>query len=118
MHLMATKSFELGNNDGLNLIPGRVEPHDNGSTQIGWRPLVFRRPSEIFSTFEAQEFYFNNSYRFVTENKYIFATVGNSGGNVAAVKNGTALGLQFHPEKSQNIGTAFLSRAIESLDSG
>ena len=116
MHLMATKSLELGNNTGLNLIPGRVVPNDDSRVLVGWRALDIKKNVSFLSGVNGQEFYFNNTYRYVTDVQNIIANVEGSLSSAAIVKKGSALGVQFHPEKSQRNGIDFIKMVIENSD--
>jgi glutamine amidotransferase len=58
--------------------------------------------------------YFLHSYHFVPESGVSAAAMTDHGGGlVAAVARDNILGVQFHPEKSQDYGLALLGRFLE-----
>ena len=95
---------------------GRVVPNENSKVLVGWRALDVKKSVSFLSDVNDQEFYFNNTYRYVTNAQNIIANVEGSLSSAAIVKKGTALGVQFHPEKSQQNGLEFIKMVIESSD--
>ena len=121
MQLLFSKSYEFGEHKGLNLIPGSVRaiaeviPEDLKIPQMGWNSLNITRPGGVFSnTHEGEHVYFVHSYSARCEDKYITATTEYGAELVAAVQKGNIFGVQFHPEKSGNVGLGIL-RAFCSL---
>jgi glutamine amidotransferase len=63
---------------------------------------------------EAGEAYFLHSFHFAaTDPHHVAAMTDHGEGLVAAVARANILGVQFHPEKSQNYGLATLRRFLE-----
>ncbi|MBR0035720.1 MAG: imidazole glycerol phosphate synthase subunit HisH, partial [Synergistaceae bacterium] len=60
------------------------------------------------NTHEGEHVYFVHSYSARCEDKYITATVEYGAELVAAVQRGNIYGVQFHPEKSGNVGLGIL----------
>ena len=115
MQLLFTKSYEFGEYDGLNLIPGEVRPIRNvipeslKIPQMGWNSLTFTNPSEIYSHTQKDSYvYFVHSYAAFCEEKYITATTDYGAALTASVQNGNIYGVQYHPEKSGNVGLDIL----------
>ncbi len=120
MQLLFTKSYEFGEHDGLNLIPGSVRaiaeiiPQGLKIPQMGWNSLHLARSGGVFArTHEGEYVYFVHSYSARCEEKYITATTNYGADLVAAVQRGNVYGVQFHPEKSGNVGLEILRAFCE-----
>lgn len=120
MQLLFSKSYEFGEHDGLNLIPGDVRsiseviPDDLKIPQIGWNSLHFTNPSGLFSnSHEGDYVYFVHSYSVFCDSSYITATTNYGADLTAAVQFGNVYGAQFHPEKSGNFGLNMLRAFCE-----
>ena len=111
MQLLADKSFEKGETEGLRLIPGdiiRLEPKNNKERipHIGWNEIHYNQQSSIFQDINNDsDFYFVHSFHFNPKNKKdVIATTPYCGGFISAVQNENIIGVQFHPEKSSRAG--------------
>lgn len=120
MQLLFTKSYEFGEFDGLNLIPGDVKPIRNiipaglKIPQMGWNSLKFTNPSSIYAaTHEGEYVYFVHSYAAFCPPEYITATTNYGADLTASVQNGNIYGVQYHPEKSGNAGLEILRSFCE-----
>lgn len=120
MQLLFTKSYEFGEFNGLNLIPGNVKPISDvipesfKIPQMGWNSLDFINPSEIYSrTPENSYVYFVHSYAAFCDERYVTATTDYGAPLTASVQNGNIYGVQYHPEKSGNIGLDILRAFCE-----
>jgi glutamine amidotransferase len=110
MQLFGDRSSELGNHEGLGWIPGAVSllapnipslsvPH------VGWNETNPRDGSPLFRGITAEaHFYFDHSFHFQCDERFVMARADYGGNIVAAVGRENILGVQFHPEKSQNSG--------------
>lgn len=120
MQLLATKGLEHGEHDGLGWISGQVVPMKPADPSLkiphmGWNTAQYTKQAVEIAPFlkKTQKndpyFYFVHSFMFESkEEENILATV-NYGGNVTAiVGKANILGVQFHPEKSQEDGLALL----------
>lgn len=113
MQLMAEAGDEHGRHAGLGWIEGTVrklEPSNDAIKvpHMGWNDVM---PSEPHPLIEAGEAYFLHSFAF--EGSDVLATTEHGGSVVAAIGRDNRLGVQFHPEKSQRYGLAFLSRFLD-----
>jgi glutamine amidotransferase len=78
---------------------------------MGWNDV---RPYECAALIERGEAYFLHGYHFdVADTADVLATTDHGGALVAAVGRDNVMGVQFHPEKSQMYGIAFLKRFLE-----
>jgi glutamine amidotransferase len=118
MQLLASRSTEFGEHEGLGLIPGSVDylatdaalriPH------VGWNDLTVRRADPILSALgEEPTFYFVHSFEFHPSDPYAVTAVTDYGRAVTAcVGSGRVFGVQFHPEKSGDDGLALLGSFV------
>jgi imidazole glycerol-phosphate synthase subunit HisH len=120
MQLLADAGEEFGRHEGLGWIPGTVRLVERNDAAIkvphmGWNDVTLRGARQgISALLETGEAYFLHSYHFDAANDDHVAAVTDHGGPlVAAVARDTIIGSQFHPEKSQAYGLAFLSRFLE-----
>jgi glutamine amidotransferase len=115
MQLMAATSEEHGKHAGLGWIGGtvrRLTPADPALKvpHMGWNDVMPLRAHALIPPGEA---YFLHSYAFVADDPADLIAVTDHGGPVtAAIGRDTMLGVQFHPEKSQAYGLAFLARFL------
>lgn len=116
MQLLADKGVEHGGCAGLGWIGGEVVPivPTDQSVKVphmGWNAVELDTPHPLL---EAGEAYFLHSYHFRAANPaHVLAHSSHGGEVVATVGVDNIIGVQFHPEKSQRYGLAFLSRFLE-----
>ena len=121
MQLLFEKSFEFGEHEGLNLIPGAVRyigeviPKDLKIPQIGWNCLKLGKADEKSGIIknEGEYVYFVHSYAAFCDEKFITATTNYGADLTASVQNKNVYGVQFHPEKSGNVGLNILRAFCE-----
>lgn len=112
MQLLASTSSEGGLHSGLGLVPGEVHPLPCGAWNIGWCRV--QAEDGMLSPFSGAQFYFNHSFHFIGGGPFVSMTISEV--NIAAaVRRGSVMGVQFHPEKSQSAGRSLLRAAIEGL---
>ena len=117
---------------GLGLIPGRVVALPGGRDafgrrlkvpQMGWNTLSFARGPMAEKLGEAARsagpagpaVYFVHGFHARPEDPAdVLATTDHGGEVVAIAGRGHVLGMQFHPEKSQQVGLALLRAAAEA----
>ena len=116
MQLMADAGEEHGRHAGLGWIGGtvrRLAPADPALKvpHMGWNDVHAATPHPLIVPGEA---YFLHSYAFdVADPPCLAATTDHGGPLTAAVARDTMIGVQFHPEKSQAYGLAFLRRFLD-----
>lgn len=117
MQLLADAGEEFGRHEGLGWIPGtvrRIEPADAFTKvpHMGWNDVTLTGTAPAL--LEGGEAYFLHSYHFdAADPAHVAAVTDHGGPLVAAVARDTIIGCQFHPEKSQRYGLAFLSRFLQ-----
>ncbi len=115
MQLLATRSSEFGEHQGLDLIPGSVERLQTAPglriPHVGWNDLAVQRPDDPILGALGPEptFYYVHSYEFRPDDPASVTGVTDYGRAVTAtVGEGNVFGVQFHPEKSGADGLALL----------
>ncbi len=110
MQLLADEGHEHGVHAGLGWIPGVVERLEPGADALkiphsGWNDVTPAPGSGM----AAGSAYFVHSYRLTARDPADVAATTDYGQRFAAVvRRGPVTGVQFHPEKSQAYGLAFL----------
>lgn len=114
MQLLFDKSFENGVYEGLGVVPGQVVRFDVKGLKVphmGWNNLVIRDNALFDSKGEDEYVYFVHSYHAAqVPEEYIIAEADYGYRFTAAVRKDNVYGLQFHPEKSGDIGLDMLKR--------
>lgn len=115
MQLLATEGCEGSRTPGLGLIAGTVQRLEGGDNtiripHIGWNEVDLTRHCSLFNNIRSgSNFYFVHSYALVCERAQdVVAHTSYGAGFVSAVESGTVYGVQFHPEKSQDLGFQLL----------
>lgn len=116
MQMLADKGIEFGEHRGLGWIGGTVRAIESASEDIkiphmGWNDVT---PTEGHDLLEPGEAYYLHGYHFDAASEAdILARTSHGGPLVSAVGRDNIVGVQFHPEKSQAYGLAFLGRFLE-----
>ena len=123
MQLMATRGKEHVTTDGLNWIAGDVEkitPREENLKipHMGWNTLDVIREHPVLERLplgpKGRHAYFVHSYHLNAANEAdVLARADYGGPLTAIVGKDTAIGTQFHPEKSQRFGLALISNFLK-----
>ncbi|MEV5028948.1 imidazole glycerol phosphate synthase subunit HisH [Paenibacillus sp. LPE1-1-1.1] len=112
MQLLFTESEEYGTNEGLNLLPGKVARFsgDYKIPHMGWNKLSFlQEQSPLFSGLTEGHVYFVHSFHAKPEQASdLLATTDYYQQVTAIVGRDNVFGMQFHPEKSGELGMQLL----------
>ena len=118
MQLLFERSYEYGVTEGLGLISGEVRPIASiipigyKVPHIGWNALRFSdkgKNSEVFKYItEGDYVYFVHSFAGMDCDESVIATAEYGDEITAAVACGNVYGMQFHPEKSGDVGLKIL----------
>lgn len=116
MQLLAEQSQEHGLTAGLGLIPGNVVPFPGGGWHIGWNAIEATNTDGLFAECDGMAMYFNHSFIFDAPSEYrVYAARTDGDPFPVGVRRGNLVGMQFHPEKSQDAGRALLRTLVEGL---
>ncbi|NWL86004.1 imidazole glycerol phosphate synthase subunit HisH [Paenibacillus sp. 79R4] len=124
MQLLFSASEEHGLHDGLGLLPGhavRFSPECGLKVpHMGWNRLQFKQPEHpLLSGLDEGHVYFVHSYHVLPEREQDLLAVTDYGQPVTAiVGRGNVFGMQFHPEKSGELGMALLRNFLALVASG
>jgi glutamine amidotransferase len=123
MQLMATRGKEYVTTEGFNWIAGDVEkitPRDESLKipHMGWNTLDLVREHTVLERLplgpKGRHGYFVHSYHLNAANEEDVLARADYGGPVTAIVcRDTAIGTQFHPEKSQRFGQALISNFLK-----
>ena len=118
--LLGISSTEEGHENGLNLIPLKVEKFKFNKTHlkiphIGFNSVVFNSQDKLFQGLKNEaDFYFVHSYRFRSYSLDGYISYCDDGEKfLAAYHKDNIYGTQFHPEKSQTNGLILLKNFFE-----
>ena len=120
MQLMASSSGE-GNTKGLNWIDATVDKF-NVTDQLkykiphtGWNQIKTLKNSKLLNGIvDSSEFYFVHSYHFKCNDTVdALCSTDYESAFISAVEHDNIFGVQFHPEKSHDIGMQLLKNFIE-----
>jgi glutamine amidotransferase len=123
MQLLASVGEEHEPTEGLGWIPGRVVRIEPGDQRLkvphmGWNTLEAHRAHPLIEGLDlgphGLHAYFLHAYHLVPDDETDVVASASYGGRVTAlVARDNVAGVQFHPEKSQRLGLALLSRFVE-----
>jgi glutamine amidotransferase len=122
MQLLFERSFEYGEHEGLGLLRGDVIamdgmlPGELKIPHIGWNALHVCSEHPVFKYIKDGDFvYFVHSYYATSCDDSLLATTEYGKQITAAVALNNVMGMQFHPEKSGEVGLNIL-RAFAELE--
>lgn len=120
MQLLASTGTEHGDHAGLDLIKGKVVRLETGDRaaripHIGWNSVNIAQGTKSYADSEdEQDFYFVHSYVFEPDESAVISGKCTHGKEfVASVEKDNIWGAQYHPEKSQKAGLAYLQNFLK-----
>ncbi len=106
MQILCKSSEESIENKGLNLIDGKIIKLKEKN--IGWQKININKKYNKFKFCDKSFFYFNHSYFY--KGRKVVAYCNGKTKIPAIIKIKNIIGVQFHPEKSQDSGLSFLKK--------
>ncbi len=108
LQILFSHSEEGGLSPGLGIIEGRVKrlPASVKVPHMGWNQISKKKPAPLFEGIADQSnFYFVHSYYVEPDDKDVVATTTDYGISfTSSVWRENIYGVQFHPEKSSQLG--------------
>lgn len=109
---MLLESSEEGDEEGLGLVPGRsVEFREGKVPHMGWNTLTGLNHPVFEGVEEGSHVYFVHSY-YAETGEFTAARSEYHREFAAAVARGNVVGMQFHPEKSGELGLRILENFV------
>ncbi|MCY3767662.1 MAG: imidazole glycerol phosphate synthase subunit HisH [Gemmatimonadetes bacterium] len=119
LQLLFTESNEMGRHRGFGVLPGSVRRFPVGVRvpQIGWNQIRIQRQTPLLAGIPDRSFfYFVHSYYADPEvDTDRVATTDYALDYTSIAGRGAAYGIQFHPEKSQELGLRILKNFAERV---
>ncbi|MEM9952914.1 MAG: imidazole glycerol phosphate synthase subunit HisH [Chloroflexota bacterium] len=118
MQFLFDYSDEMGQHDGLGVLAGKVtrfpEFDELKVPHMGWNVLQQTKESNLLGSLPDNPYaYFVHSYYCLPENDNdVLVTVDYGIPFTAAVERDNVYGVQFHPEKSQQVGLQILTNFL------
>jgi glutamine amidotransferase len=118
MQLLFESSDEMGKHAGLGLLPGRVTrfPETGWKVpQTGWNQLKLLQETPLLAGLSSGDYaYFNHSYYCEpAETQDVLASTDYVLAYASVIGRENLYGVQFHPEKSQDLGLMILRNFVE-----
>ncbi len=111
MQLLFEVSYENGEHEGLGILKGKIVKFDVDEKipHIGWNSLNIKKDSRLLQNIPKEPyFYFVHSYHLETDEDIVTSTVFYGKEIQVTVEEKNIYGLQFHPEKSGDVGLKVL----------
>jgi glutamine amidotransferase len=122
MQLLFSTSEEHGLHVGLNLIPGHVQRFKGSFKipQVGWNSLQIKTAHPLLDGVNQGEYvYYVHSYLADPLDPSVIVAASDYHGEVpGVVGSGNVFGIQFHPEKSSEVGLQILTNFGKLCETG
>jgi imidazole glycerol-phosphate synthase subunit HisH len=118
LQLLYPASDESPGVEGLGILPGRVHRLPTAVTvpHMGWNTVEARRADPLLDGVAGEQCYFVHSYFAAPDDEaHVVATVDYGLSVPAVVRQGGVVGVQFHPEKSAEVGARFLANWLAEV---
>lgn len=111
MQMFFEKSYEYGEHKGLGILQGEIVklPENVKIPHMGWNSLNIKKKNPLFEGLSQEPYvYFVHSYHLNTEADIVSATTYYGKEIQVAAQKENVFALQFHPEKSGDVGLNIL----------
>ena len=120
MQLMANKSYENSETEGLGWIDAEIVRFDFSKVDnslkiphVGWNNVVFETECPLYSGVpNNSDFYFVHSYHYNLNEDVATGSTSHGYQFTSSLMKGNLFGFQFHPEKSQEFGLKIINNFI------
>ncbi|MBK1973774.1 imidazole glycerol phosphate synthase subunit HisH [Campylobacter sp. TTU-622] len=119
MQLLLEKGYEGGICNGLSFIEGEVIPFNENLNlkipHIGWNDIEILKQVPLYQGISNKsDFYFVHSFYVNCKEEFISAKCDYGIQFCASLQKNNIYGVQFHPEKSQNLGLKLLENFLKA----
>lgn len=112
------ESSEEGESTTLGLIPGRLKKFDSSRAKVphmGWNQFDPKKDHPLISGIDDKQFlYYVHGY-YAPVNDHTVATCSYINNFAAVVAKDNFMGVQFHPEKSGQVGSMLLQNFVDMV---
>jgi glutamine amidotransferase len=123
MQVLFEQGLEMGRHTGLGVLPGQVVRFPDWLAakglkvpHTGWNQIEMVKPSRLLDGLTKPTWaYFNHAYYCDAADADTAATAEHGVSFPCVVQRGNVLGMQFHPEKSQDVGLHILHNLVKGL---
>ncbi|MCC9071730.1 imidazole glycerol phosphate synthase subunit HisH [Flavobacterium sp. F-65] len=119
MQLLGNSSTEDGFTEGLGFVNAHCIKFDNTDLKVphvGFNQLKIDNKLKIYDGLPSEaDFYFTHSYKMVSEDEINQSYCNYGSDFIASFECNNIVGVQFHPELSQNNGLRLLKNFIEKF---
>jgi glutamine amidotransferase len=120
LQLLLETSEEDPDARGLGIVPGTVCRLDGGTDlkipHMGWNSLEVSEDAEVLDAIRPDDLvYFVHSYYVEPEPESVVATTTYAQRFCSAIERDNVVGVQFHPEKSADVGRRVLQRFFDRI---
>jgi len=115
MQLLFESSEEDWSEPGLGILPGKICRFDNKGVKvphIGWNQVhIVTSAGVLTRAIDSHTFYFVHSF-YLPDSSWATGRTTYGTDFVSAIERDNVLGVQFHPEKSQDVGLELLNNFV------
>ena len=114
MQVLFAQSEEAEGSQGLSIFNGSIRKFDSSERipHMGWNTLESRAKSALLEATDSEQYaYFAHSYFCPVIESTTFTTSYDSNFS-AVIEHGNIFGLQFHPEKSGQLGVDIITKFV------
>jgi len=123
MQLLCKESSEHKQKLGLNFFDNKVQKLSDHIDEnkfkiphVGWNSIEIKKKSILFDGIKnGSDFYFDHSYGVIDINKNVDCTTNHQIDFASVISYKNIFGVQFHPEKSLDIGKVLLKNFITRI---
>lgn len=113
------ESSEEGDTKGLGLIPGRLKKFDSSKKKVphmGWNTFSSAKKHPLLKGIPAESFFYYVHSYYAPVNEYTVAECNYINDFASVVSRDNFMGVQFHPEKSGEVGSLLLRNYLAFVE--
>lgn len=113
------ESSEEGNSATLGIIPGRLKKFDSSKAKVphmGWNQFKPLKKHQLIKGINEKQFLYYVHGFYAPENDYTLASCNYINNFASVVAKDNFMGVQFHPEKSGQVGSLLLQNYLDMVN--